>query len=223
MKHDSSAGCRTAVFIRARTRQKKVPDQYCVLGTDIPQVAMTRRLLLLVGAASLSSSCDFQLERGAKLACQEETVSVLKSPSSFNLVWSDVTLRGPFSFAEFKEAAEARGRRAAADSTATPHTDSFLEAMHKKDVRDGTWAKQLQTSYASYQKWAPEEKNTAFVLLEYDAENAFGASLRGFSICRFGPAGNDKKFGISDIVQSGPIPLQEGRAAKDVAEELGEK
>lgn len=184
---------------------------------------MIRRLFLVVSAALLCSSCGFQLKRGAKLACQEATVGALTSPSSFRLVWSDVTLRGPFSFAEFKEAAEARHARSGAEPSSTPHADAFLVAMHEKDVRDGTWEKQLRTSYASYQTWAPEEKNTAFVLLEYDAENTFGAALRGFSICRFGPAGEDKKFGLSDIVKSGPVPLEEGRTAKSIAEKFGGK
>lgn len=162
---------------------------------------------------------------GALAACEEQTKEGLVSPSSFKLVWSDYTLRAA-ALPEDNVAMAAPGSSQLSVNFAAyvdkhgPELAARLARGERLSEEDRQMA-ELWTSAdvakkenaARLARNLPEDR-TAFVSLEYDADNSFGATLREFAMCRFGPIGDDGRFERADIVQSGPVDAAAGREAK---------
>ena len=175
---------------------------------------------------------------GAIAACVEKTKEQLRSPSSFKLIWSDYTARGPLTPEERKQAYESscQGGCASGDKViqALMHAIETRGPKLAERLRRGAklsdiekrvaeaWmeeAEWLKANAARVAKNLPEDQS-AYVTLEYDADNGFGSAIRDFGMCRFGAIGTDGSFDKADIVMSGPVDAAAARQTKVIAERI---
>ena len=172
---------------------------------------------------------------GAIGACLDKTKEQLRSPSSFQLVWSEYTARGPMTTEERKQAFQSQTVQ---NDTGDKILHAYMRAIEVRGpklaqrLRRGekltgvdadlarSWIQGEEAEKANTIRVAKNlpEDQTAFVTLEYDADNGFGASIRNFGICRFGAIGSDGRFAKSDIIMSGPIDAAVGQQTKDLTE-----
>jgi len=171
--------------------------------------------------------------RSAVSACEEVTRENMVSSSSYKTLWSDYTEREPLSAKEVREIYNANRCAPKGERECLQDLERFTDAYTEN------WRKDLMAQLKAGKKLSDDDRHmaqmfglverpqdnspagkTGFVLLEYESENAFGASLRGFDICRFGPIGDDGKFDSQNVIRSGPIPLEEGVQAKAQYEQM---
>lgn len=199
-----------------------------------------QKLMALVALGLATSACDAlgDKSKGAVPACAEETKEGLISPSSFKLVWSEYTPRGPVTVEEIAEIEDVKRqcdgecspgeqlsidyasylRREGPRLAAKLKRNAKLTGGEKADAE--LWLRSEQSRKerrAQIAKNLPEDQS-AFVTIEYDAQNTYGTSVRGFAVCRFNGIGKDRRFDRGGILMSGPIDLETGKAAKQLSE-----
>jgi len=174
---------------------------------------------------------------GAIAACEQATQKTLVSPASYHQVWAGFTEREPLNDEEqqeYNERHDCSAKREARGECTRDDLDRFTDVFTKnalddmaRRIKKGQKLTPLQQNIADARKRDAAEKladpqaaSTGFVTLEYDSANSYGAQLRSFGMCRFGPLGKDGKFEASDIFQSGPVPRDVGEEAKTVAQQL---
>lgn len=175
----------------------------------------------------------FDSSNGAIPACEEETKANLVAPTSFKLIWSEYTSRAPMTLDEENQLRKSRASsnpQGTGAQIAQAYSDYIdregpklarrLQAgksMSEGDKRDAQQWIDGEKSKADYAarvaKNLPEDQS-AFVILEYDAQNSYGALVRNFAMCRFGAIGSDGQFERRDILLSGEVDNNTGQAAK---------
>ena len=194
---------------------------------------MTRPLLFILGglAAAAAAAGAWHIgyfdelihnSDGSIGACEEAIKGSLVSPSSYRRVSVEFTPREPLTLEEFEGAINTRkcpvsereynceSETATADALVDQYIASQqLEKEGRPDPRPNRSIvekalKRLHADiYAQLSRWPHSHRKTGFVTLEYDADNSFGASLRTSSFCRFGPIGEDGRFGPNDVILIG--------------------
>lgn len=173
---------------------------------------------------------------GAIAACEEATQKTLKSPSSYRRVWAGYDETDPLN-GEDEQRYRDRGKCAARKTMGRACTAAELDGERLADAYSAKVDRDIERKKRSGAALTSDEKffddlnagvanrpkldgaaaETGFVTLEYDSANSFGAQLRAFGICRFGPIGTDGKFDQGDIFQMGPIPNELGESEKEAA------
>lgn len=193
---------------------------------------------LFLAAATLASCGALPAKdnsHGAIGACESTIKKQLVSPSTYRLIWSDFTERPPLN-AEEKKAWRERNICTDAKAKAGACTPTTGDQLQGHFLRD---AEKNMAKARRGEPIAPEDRplveqmlqaedrlavaKTGFVIMEYDSENAMGASVRAFAICRFGPASADGTFAESAIFQSGPVSRAEGEAAKEAYKAIADR
>lgn len=153
------------------------------------------------------SACDYlpgiamtDESHGALAACEEVVKTSLRSPSTYQRISAEFTLGQPLTFEEYVSYQETKGcpqaqtdpRECLANNLALGYgaTVDFTHPSSTKQVRPFSRAARtayLRHLFGRYQARPPEQQETAFVQIEYDAVNAYNAPIRSTHICRFGP------------------------------------
>jgi hypothetical protein len=166
------------------------------------------RPLVSIALLSLLAGCDRlpfgqSVEESAARACEGALKPTLVSPSSYRRVWFDYTPREPVTKDEMIEKLETDRTRAIKEGDdAEAFSSAYALQCYKKNKCD---------SFPKFEELHPPK--TGFILLEYESENAFGASLPGFFICRLNQS-DDGKYGENSVFTSGAIPRQLGEQTK---------
>lgn len=171
--------------------------------------------------------------KSAVAACEEVTRDQAISPPSFKTLWSDYTEREPLNQDDIRDMYKAGRCSPVGEKECLLDSDRFMDASTERKRKELSAAlaagkklnrdDQRMAETLGLVEWPQDHSpsgKTGFVLLEYQSENAFGASLRAFGICRLGAIGDDGKFEKSNVIKSGPIPLDEGIRTKAQYEDL---
>ena len=176
---------------------------------------MNTKPLAIISAALTLGACDklpFSTsgEENATRVCEERLKSDLKSPSSYVRTWSSFTPADPMTKPELMEMWEANRQQAIkAGNDAEAFSNAYiLKCMRAPKSRDCDGFQKIED--------LPRPK-TAFVLLEYEAVNAFNVALPGFFTCRMNLAENGE-YADTYILTSTQVPDQIGRELKATAE-----
>jgi hypothetical protein len=156
----------------------------------------------------LLASCDrlpfgVSAEESATRACEERLKGDLTSPSSYRRVWSSFTPAAPATKAEEIEKDEAdrvRALRSGDDGAAIIATFDRNRLQHPN--------KECGFSYDQ-----SPHPNTAFVLVQYEAGNAFNAQLPGYFTCRM-TSRDDGKYTLADVFTASELSRQQGEKLK---------
>lgn len=193
---------------------------------------------LLLAAASLTGCGALPAKdssRGAVSACEGAIQRQLVSPSSYTQVWSDFTERAPLTAREKRAwrerniCTDAKGKAGMCTPTTADRMQSHFLRTAEEDmakVRNGQPVPAEDRARIAQMIEADDrlaKAHTGFVLIEYDSDNAMGASVRAFAMCRFGPASTDGTFAESAIFQSGPVARAEGEAAKKASQTMADR
>lgn len=187
--------------------------------------------LVLAGSAWKLGALDWLTDEshGALSACEEYVVSTLKAPSSYQRAWYEYKPAPPLTSAEFRNLQSAQANVCGGDqcSEAGDYMQAAVEGFNReldRKLRDGLALDDLEQALLKNRKQmdadAAADKpaaRTAFVTVEYDAQNAFGASIRSFAMCRFSAIGEDGRFSKTDILSAGPIDGESGRLVKEMS------
>ena len=177
------------------------------------------RLGLLISGILLASCGPDPISETAResalATCQDEIKKVLVAPATFRLVYSDVMLSSrPVTYLQYSSDIERKivwegeqpgGSRIAANGVLAYMRDPRYAAEVEERSREG---------YERYRSLPTRKRRKAFVLLEHDSENSFGAPLRGFSICDFSYLGESERFGPHDLIHAGPVSRKLAEEAK---------
>ena len=149
-------------------------------------------------------------EESATRACEERLKGDLTSPSSYTRVWSSFKPAGPVTKEEEIEKFETdrlRALRAGDDATAI--SSFYIENCLKHPSKE---CGMLNVEDSPAQK-------TAFVLIEYEAANAFNAKLPGYFTCRM-TVREDDIYEQANVFTSGPVSKLQGDRLKSLNENI---
>ena len=162
------------------------------------------RFFLIVGLALLSQACTDGEDKGVQV-CQADLLEKLKAPSTFKLAAAYRGEMPPINHAD----RIARIERMAAEDEARfdqlSDADRAYHAYRKNEVIPEMKAKDDPLTEPSYA-----------ILLSYDAENSFGAPLRGHYWCRIRDDGDEEHW----LFQANNVAGEELEEVKAMMEEV---
>ena len=178
-----------------------------------------RRALILIVAGLTLTACDrlpfvTSPEESAARVCEERLKGSLKSPASYQRLWSNFTPAGPLTNADLIARTEADRLRAIREGD---NAEAFSSAFALQCLKNPK-AKDCEAMTEFYSQPGP---NTAFVLIEYEAVNSFNVKLRGYFNCRVNQA-FEGKYADVHIHSAMTVPDHVGRQLKATAE-IGKK
>lgn len=164
---------------------------------------------------------------GAIGACEAHTLAGLVSPSSYVRRKAEYFPKPALSYDEGYEMRSARDR--ARDPVSSRFVDAYSRAIEREGPglakRSKRGEKLTEDQQRMLQSWQFAETRragdkqriaenrpadrSAVVIIEYDADNQYGASIRSVAYCRFDAQGDDGRFAETDILQSGPAESYE--------------
>jgi len=159
----------------------------------------------------------FDQSHGAIATCVEAVREGAVSPSSFQVVWSHYTQSEPTLGDEREE------RKPARCEPTCSELDRIYDAYVENIYREGPLLQkkidrgrklsaresealdmyrlglERRKEYELAVRQKKPEVQEALVLVQFDADNQFGAKLRQYALCAFGPVGKDGNFGKGDL------------------------
>jgi hypothetical protein len=170
----------------------------------------------LISTFALLPACDrlpflVSAEESATKACEQRLKTDLKSPSSYKRLWSTFTPGDPVTKADMMEMWEADRKQAAKEGNDAEALADAMILRCMKNPKRADCAEITKTTETALQR------DTAFVLIEYEAANAFNARLPGFFSCRV-YVDDRGKYADGGVFTSTTVPDQIGRQMKTQAE-----
>lgn len=149
-------------------------------------------------------------EESATRACEERLKEGLKSPASYRRLWSSFTPAEKVTKAEYVEKLEADRLRAVregndANAFISASIKQCLERPNRKECEGMPKFEQMPRS------------DTAFVLIEYEAVNAFNVALPGYYSCRMN-IDDEGNYEALHIFTGTTVPYDLGKKLKAQAE-----
>lgn len=159
--------------------------------------------LAILSASLLLSGCrDLNIGKrdgshGAIAACEEVVKEQLVSPSTYKRVKAYYDSAPAMTHDEAENADELKDEQAGISPEIIAFSRAVVRGRNAKEKKEYNDAKLQHDERAKRNE--PQDR-TAYVTIEYDAQNRFGAMLRSLTACRFGEIGVDGAFDRSDLL-----------------------